>query len=140
MKIFKEIFDEVFSEERGMSFPLGNGFEISLGEFEGKDCIHLHLVNKQDWRKNTAVLLTAPYYFLHGHYKYRLNAKETKILVKWFNSKPDKNPMNDENGNPPANNWENLKNTWNVEYPQAKIEIKTMPDYKNLFNNYKDIK
>ena len=41
----------------------------------------------------------------------------------------------DEKGNPPKNNWENLRNCWNA-ISDSKINC-PMPNYKLLFRNYK---
>ena len=41
----------------------------------------------------------------------------------------------DESGNPPKNNWENLRNCWNA-ISDSKINC-PMPNYKLLLRNYK---
>lgn len=126
---FKEIIDKILNEERN-----GGHFEeyrAEVGEDEGD-----HLFHKDDSRKNTAIMIDKPFYFLHGKYKYILNAKEKKHLIAWLNS-TNINGENtpDENGNSPKNNWENLRNCWNA-ISESKINC-TMPDYKLLIRNYK---
>ena len=79
-----------------------------------------------------------PYYFLHGDKTYILNSKERKNLIAWLNAKPEKSKINknNETGEFPKNNWENLRNMWNNYYPQAKITCKQI-DYSNLCKDYK---
>ena len=73
---FKEIIDKILSEERnGRRFE---GYRVEVGEDEGKHLFHFHLFHKDDNRKNTAIMIDKPFYFLHGKYKYILNAKEKK--------------------------------------------------------------
>ena len=131
---FKEIIDKILNEERnGGDF---DRYQVEVGEDEGKHLLHFHLFHKDDYRKNTAIMLDKPFYFLHGKYKYILNTKEKKQLIVWLNSTNINGEITpDENGNPPKNNWENLKNCWNA-INESKINI-PIPDYKLLFKNYK---
>ena len=131
---FKEIIDKILNEERN-----GGRFEdyrAIVGEDEGEHLLHFHLFHRDDYRKNTTIMLDKPFYFLHGKYKYVLNAKEKKQLIAWLSSTNINGEITpDENGNPPKNNWENLRNCWNA-INESKINI-PMPDYKLLFKNYK---
>ena len=131
---FKEIIDKILNEERN-----GGRFEdyrAEVGEDEGDYLFHFHLFHKDDYRKNTAIMIDKPFYFLHGKYKYILNAKEKKQLIVWLNSTNINGEITpDQNGNPPKNNWENLRNYWNA-ISDSKINC-PMPDYKLLLRNYK---
>lgn len=131
---FKEIFDKILKEERnGGEF---DKYHAEVGEDEGEYLIHFHLFHRDDGRKNTAIMLDKPFYFLHGKYKYILNAKEKKQFIAWINSTNINGEITpDENGVPPKNNWENLRNCWNAN-SESKINC-SMPDYKLLFRNYK---
>lgn len=131
---FKEIFDKILKEERnGGEF---DKYHAEVGEDEGEHLIHFHLFYRDDGRKNTAIMLDKPFYFLHGKYKYILNAKEKKQFIAWINSTNINGEITpDENGVPPKNNWENLRNCWNAN-SESKINC-SMPDYKLLFRNYK---
>ena len=85
-------------------------------------------------------MIDKPYYFLHGDKTYILNSKERKILIAWLNTKPEKSKINknNETGELPKNNWENLRNMWNNYYPQAKITCNQV-DYSNLCKDYKQM-
>jgi hypothetical protein len=130
----KEIVDRILKEERN-----GGHFEnyrAEVGEDEGEYLIHFHLFHKDDSRKNTAIMLDKPFYFLHGKYKYVLNAKEKKQFIAWINSTNINGEItSDKDGNLPKNNWENLRNCWNA-ISKNKINC-FMPDYNLLFKNYK---
>lgn len=135
---FKEAIEKVFTEERN-----GNDFlefNVQLGEDEGHNIPHFHLDNGEigNKKKKTAVMLNIPYYFLHGDKTYILNSKEKKLFVLWLKSKPRKiiKGNEDEKGELPKTNWENLKNMWNKYYPQAKINC-PMPNYSLLEKDYK---
>ena len=131
---FKEIFDKILKKERN-----GGRFEdyrVEVGEDEGKHLIHFHLFHRNDSRKNTAIMLDKPFYFLHGKYKYVLNAKEKKQFIIWLNSTNINGEITpNKNGELPKNNWENLRNCWNA-ISESQIDC-PMPDYKLLFKNYK---
>ena len=133
----KNIINSIFVEERN-----GGGFldfEAFVGEFEGNNIPHFHLENKIRKLK-TAIRLDMPYYFLHGDKTYILNSKERKILIAWLNTRPEKSKINknNETGELPKNNWENLRNMWNNYYPQAKITCNQV-DYSNLCKDYKQM-
>lgn len=131
---FKEIIDKMLNEERN-----GGRFEdykAEVGEDEGQHLIHFHLFHKDDNRKNTAIMLDKPFYFLHGKYKYILNAKEKKQFIDWVKSTNVNGEVTpDEKGELPKTNWENLRNCWNA-ISESKINC-PMPDYNLLFRNYK---
>ena len=116
---FKEIIDKILNEERnGGEF---DRYQVEVGEDEGK---------------HTAIMIDRPFYFLHGKYKYVLNAKEKKHLIIWLNLTNINGEITpDESGNPPKNNWENLRNCWNA-ISDSKINC-PMPNYKLLLRNYK---
>ena len=128
---------EALTEER--KGGKNNGFKVELGENEGENIPHFHLDNGETGKKQkkTAIMIDKPYYFLHGDKTYILNSKERKILIAWLNARPIyKKGNEDENGKPPKNNWENLRNMWNNYYPQAKITC-PMPNYNLLEKDYK---
>ena len=130
---------EVLTEERKSG--KNNGFKVELGENEGENIPHFHLDNGEIGKKQkkTAIMIDKPYYFLHGDKTYILNSKERKILIAWLNARPIyKKGNEDENGKPPKNNWENLRNMWNNYYPQAKITCNQV-DYSNLCKDYKQM-
>ena len=82
-------------------------------------------------------MIDKPYYFLHGDKTYILNSKEKKLFILWINSKPSKIIKgNEQNGELPKSNWENLRNMWNNYYPQVKITC-PMPNYNLLERDYK---
>jgi hypothetical protein len=59
------------------------------------------------------------------------------LFVYWINNKPSKIIKgNEQNGELPKSNWENLRNMWNNYYPQAKINC-PMPNYSLLEKDYK---
>ena len=67
---FKELLDNELNEERnGGDF---SDYHVEVGEDEG-NVPHLHLIHKDDFRKNTAIRIDMPYYFLHGSKTYILN-------------------------------------------------------------------
>ena len=130
---------EALTEER--KGGKNNGFKVELGENEGENIPHFHLDNGEIGKKQkkTAIMIDKPYYFLHGDKTYILNSKERKILIAWLNARPIyKKGNEDENGKPPKNNWENLRNMWNNYYPQAKITCNQV-DYSNLCKDYKQM-
>ena len=133
----KKIIDEAFTEERN-----GNDFlkfNVQLGENEGENIPHFHLDNGETGKKQkkTAIMIDKPYYFLQGDKTYILNSKEKKLFILWINSKPSKIIKgNEQNGELPKSNWENLRNMWNNYYPQAKITC-PMPNYNLLERDYK---
>lgn len=130
---------EVLTEER--KGGKNNGFKVELGENEGENIPHFHLDNGEIGKKQkkTSIMIDKPYYFLHGDKTYILNSKERKILIAWLNARPIyKKGNEDENGKPPKNNWENLRNMWNNYYPQAKITCNQV-DYSNLCKDYKQM-
>ena len=135
----KEIVDKALTEERN-----GNDFlefNIQLGESEGENIPHFHLDNGEigKKKKKTAIRLDMPFYFLHGDKTYILNSKEKKLFVLWIKSKPKKIVKgNEQDGELPQNNWENLRNMWNNYYPQAKINCSDTPNYNLLEKDYKD--
>ena len=135
----KEIVDKALTEERN-----GNDFlefNVQLGESEGENIPHFHLDNGEigKKKKKTAIRLDMPYYFLHGDKTYILNSKEKKLFVLWIKSKPKKIVKgNEQDGELPQNNWENLRNMWNNYYPQAKINCSDTPNYNLLEKDYKD--
>ena len=135
----KEIVDKVLTEERN-----GNDFlefNVQLGESEGENIPHFHLDNGEigKKKKKTAIRLDMPFYFLHGDKTYILSSKEKKLFVLWIKSKPKKIVKgNEQDGELPQNNWENLRNMWNNYYPQAKINCSDMPNYSLLEKDYKD--
>ena len=135
----KEIVDKALTEERN-----GNDFlefNVQLGESEGENIPHFHLDNGEigNKKKKTAIRLDMPYYFLHGDKTYILNSKEKKLFVLWIKSKPKKIVKgNEQDGELPKNNWENLRNMWNNYYPQAKINCSDTPNYNLLEKDYKD--
>lgn len=133
---FKELFDDIFNEERGGG-KCGE-FRIDIGENEGPHIPHFHMDNDEKGKKQkkTAIRLDMPYYFLHGDKRYILNSKERKLLVTWLNSKPDIDNK-DANGVSPKNNWESLKNAWNNNSPDAAINCE-QPNYNLLEKDYKD--
>ena len=132
----KNIINSIFVEERN-----GGGFldfEAFVGEFEGNNIPHFHLENKVRKLK-TAIRLDMPFYILHGDKTYILNSKEKKLFILWIKSKPKKIVKgNEQDGELPQNNWENLRNMWNNYYPQAKIKCSDMPNYSLLEKDYKD--
>ncbi len=84
-------------------------------------------------------MIDKPYCFLHGDKTYILNSKEKKLFVLWINNKPSKIIKgNEQNGELPKSNWENLRNMWNNYYPQAKITC-SMPNYNLLEKDYKKV-
>lgn len=131
-------FAKALTEERNDGE--NNGFKVQLGENEGENIPHFHLDNGETGKKQkkTAIRIDMPYYFLHGDKIYILNSKERKILIAWLNTKPEKSKINknNETGELPKNNWENLRNMWNNYYPQAKITCNQV-DYSNLCKDYK---
>ena len=131
-------FAKALTEERNGGE--NNGFKVQLGENEGENIPHFHLDNGETGKKQkkTAIMINKPYYFLHGDKTYILNSKERKILIAWLNTKPEKSKINknNETGELPKNNWENLRNMWNNYYPQAKITCNQV-DYSNLCKDYK---
>ena len=135
----KEIVDKALTEERN-----GNDFlefNVQLGESEGENIPHFHLDNGEigKKKKKTAIRLDMPFYFLHGDKTYILNSKEKKLFVLWIKSKPKKIVKgNEQDGELPQNNWENLRNMWNNYYPQAKINCSDTPNYNLLEKDYKD--
>ena len=135
----KEIVDKALTEERN-----GNDFlefNVQLGESEGENIPHFHLDNGEigKKKKKTAIRLDMPFYFLHGDKTYILNSKEKKLFVLWIKSKPKKIVKgNEQDGELPKNNWENLRNMWNNYYPQAKINCSDTPNYNLLEKDYKD--
>ena len=135
----KEIVDKALTEERN-----GNDFlefNVQLGESEGENIPHFHLDNGEigNKKKKTAIRLDMPFYFLHGDKTYILNSKEKKLFVLWIKSKPKKIVKgNEQDGELPQNNWENLRNMWNNYYPQAKINCSDTPNYNLLEKDYKD--
>ena len=135
----KEIVDKVLAEERN-----GNDFlefNVQLGENEGENIPHFHLDNGEvgKKKKKTAIRLDMPFYFLHGDKTYILSSKEKKLFVLWIKSKPKKIVKgNEQDGELPQNNWENLRNMWNNYYPQAKINCSDTPNYSLLEKDYKD--
>lgn len=135
----KEIVDKILTEERN-----GNDFlefNVQLGESEGKNIPHFHLDNGEigNKKKKTAIRLDMPFYFLHGDKTYILNSKEKKLFILWIKSKPKKIVKgNEQDGELPQNNWENLRNMWNNYYLQAKIKCSDMPNYSLLEKDYKD--
>lgn len=131
---FKELFDNIFSEERECG--KFNGFQVDIGEDEGEFIPHFHLKRVQNNDK-TAIRLDMPYYFLHGDKKYILNSKERKFLVAWLNSKPTSTKNLGKNDELPKNNWESLKNAWNNNSPDAIINCE-QPNYNLLEKDYKD--
>lgn len=130
---FKELFDNIFSEERECG--KFNGFQVDIGEDEGEFIPHFHLKRIQNNDK-TSIRLDMPYYFLHGDKRYILNSKEKKLLVTWLNSKPDIDNK-DANGISPKNNWESLRNAWKNNFPNAVINCE-QPNYSLLEKDYKD--
>ena len=135
----KEIVDKVLTEERN-----GNDFlefNVQLGESEGENIPHFHLDNGEigKKKKKTAIRLDMPFYFLHGDKTYILSSKEKKLFVLWIKSKPKKIVKgNEQDGELPQNNWENLRNMWNNYYPQAKINCSDTLNYSLLEKDYKD--
>ena len=131
---------EALTEERNGGE--NNGFKVQLGENEGKNIPHFHLDNEENGKKQkkTAIRIDMPYYFLHGDKTYILNSKERKILIAWLNTRPETSKINrnNETGELPKNNWENLRNMWNNYYPQAKITCNQV-DYSNLCKDYKQM-
>ena len=92
-------------------------------------------------------MLNEPYYFLHGKRKYILNSKELKRLLLWLRNKPTEKIARDANGNLPRNNWENLRNNWNLVNPSKEqlapldhnINVNSqMPNYSLLKINYNE--
>lgn len=126
---FKKIFDSVFNEERDMDNI--NTFRVVIGENEGQNIPHFHLLDGQN-NKYVAIRLDMPSYFIHGKYKYILNSKEKKILINWLNSSNIVKTIKDTT---PKNNWENLVFAWNVTN-NDNINPK-QPDYNNLSQDYK---
>ena len=128
----KEVIDLVLKEERSSQDFLT--YKVRIGEDEGENIPHFHLIGE---KKKTAIMLNMPYYFLHGDKTYILNSKEKKLLVRWLLSVLIyKKGNEDEEGNLPKTNWENLKNMWNNYYPGAKIDC-SMPNYNLLEKDYK---
>jgi hypothetical protein len=129
---------KTLAEERGGGE--NDGFKVQLGENEGENIPHFHLFNNEigKKKKKTAIRLDMPYYFLHGDKTYILNSKERKNLIAWLDAKPDSSKINknNETGEFPKNNWENLRNMWNNYYPQAKITCNKI-DYSTLCKDYK---
>ena len=105
----RNIIDDVLKEERKIGdFDI---FEVVIGEYEGENIKHFHLISE---RKKSAIQINKIEYFLHGIYDYKLNSKELKKMVSWLISKPTKKIINNNKGEVPKTNYENIINTWNI--------------------------
>ena len=138
---------KIILEERGR-WEEGD-FTINIGEDEGDNVKHFHLDSEEKYDRNnfklSAIMLNEPYYFLHGKRKYILNSKELKRLLLWLRNKPTEKIVRDINGKLPRNNWENLRNNWNLANPNKEqlapldhnVNINLqMPNYSLLKTNY----
>ena len=52
--------------------------------------------------------------------------------------KPTAKMLPDIEGKKPINNWENIRNSWNVINPKGFINVKNIPNYLKLERDYRE--
>lgn len=102
-----------------------DGFKITIYGSEGP-IPHFHFENK-DKTINGCLRLDKPEYFKHGKYQSKLNSKDKKRMIEWFQL-PHKSF-----GKYGLNNWQVICIYWddnNPDYPYDKDA--PMPNYEDL--------
>ena len=125
----------MINEEERQITKSAEPFRIDIGEDEGEFVPHFHLkINGKD----TCIRIDEETYFLHGCHKDKLNSSEKKWLYSWMKLKPTAKMLPDIEGKKPINNWENIRNSWNVINPKGFIDVKNIPNYLKLERDYRE--